>query len=401
MTTVHDLYDDETLDALQQQLTSVGDIAFYRDHFDEAGVAPADVDSWEAFRELPFTDTDDLLADVEANPPEGSLYRDGSMLSFTPAKDTDLPVYETPEDIDRYCEHHETIYERIGIEPGMRAIMTYTYHHFGTGYITHRQLENYGVEVYPAGPGNADRTADIIQEFDIDIFFGNPSFALEVADHGGTAIDIVVGGGEPFTSIPGQRESVHAAFGDLRCAVDYFSLRQATPVASECAAEDGLHVSDEVMLVEIIDPDTGDVLEPGERGEVVLTHLDKEAGPLVRYRTGDLSVIEAGDCSHCDATVTMPKGVFGRTDQRLKVKGVKMYPEGVFLTLVGLSGLTGNHQIRVSRPDNTDKLTVIVEGDGDEDEVREALTEQLLITPDEIRFVDELEDGPNVVDERH
>jgi phenylacetate-CoA ligase len=112
-------------------------------------------------------------------------------------------------------------------------------------------------------------------------------------------------------------------------------------------------------------------------------------------------MLDEVDCPHCEARVTMPKGVFGRTDERLKVKGVKMYPEGVFLTLVGLPGLTGNHQIRVSRPDNTDRLTVIVEGEGDEDEVREALTEQLLITPDELRFVDDLEAGPHVVDERH
>jgi phenylacetate-CoA ligase len=124
--------------------------------------------------------------------------------------------------------------------------------------------------------------------------------------------------------------------------------------------------------------------------------------PLVRYRTGDLSVLDGRDCPHCDATVTMPRGVFGRTDERLKVKGVKVYPEGVFLVLVGFPNLTGNHQIRVSRPENTDDLTVVVEGTADEDELRQKLTDQLVVTPDTIEFVDELDDdAPTVVDERH
>lgn len=399
--TVLQLYDDETLESLADQLVSAADLELYAEYFADAGVDPGEIDTWADFRQLPFTGLQDLLDDIERHPPEGSLYRDGSMISFTPAKDTDLPVYETPADIERYERLHETVYERIGIEPGMSGIMTHAYHHFGTGYITHRQLEAFGVEMYPAGPGNAERTAEIIQRFDIDVFLGNPSFAMEVADHGADAIDIVIGGGEPFTSIPGRRAAVHEAFGGLECAVDNFGLRQATPVAVECAAESGLHVIDESVIVEIIDPDSGEVLDPGERGEVVLTHVGKEAMPLVRYRTGDLSVLQAGDCPRCDARVTMPKGVFGRTDERLKVKGVKMYPEGVILVLAGFPELTGEHQIRVSRPNNTDKLTVVVEGSADEEELREKLTDQLQITPDEIRFVDELGDGPTVVDERH
>lgn len=399
--TVLDLYDDGTVETVRDQLGAAADHELYESYFAEAGIDPDDVDSWADFRELPFTSVDDLLSDVEDHPPEGSLFEAGSLISFTPAKAGELPVYETPGDIERYEEIHRTLYERIGLEPGMRGIMTHSYHHFGTGYITHRQLEAFGIEMYPAGPGNAERTADIIQEFDIDVFVGNPSFALEVADRGADAIDVVIGGGEPFTSIPGQREAVHEAFGGLECAVDNFGLRQATPVAIECAAEAGLHVADESVIVEIVDPDTGEVLDPGERGEVVLTHVGKEATPLVRYRTGDLSVLEGGDCSHCDATVTMPKGVFGRTDERLKVKGVKMYPEGVVLVLAGFPDLTGAHQIRVSRPGNTDTLTVVVEGTADEEELREQLTEQLQITPDKIRFVDDLGDVPTVVDERH
>jgi phenylacetate-CoA ligase len=401
VSTIYDLYSDGTLDVVREQLASVADLDFYQEFYERAGIDPGDIESWETFAELPFTDTEELLLDTDENPPEGSLYREESMLSFTPAKNSRLPIWETPIDHDRYSEYHETAYERIGLESGMRAVNTFGYHHIGSGYTLHQSLEEFGIEVYPAGPGNAARTAEIIDEFDIEIFIGNPSFALEIASEGGTAIDFVIGGGEPFSSIPGQREKVYEAFDALQAAIDVFGLRQALLVAAECAAEDGLHVIDDAMLVEIIDPDTGELLEPGERGELVLTHLEREAQPLVRYRTGDLSLIEEADCSHCEASITMPNGVFGRTDKRLKVKGVKMYPEGVFLTLIGFPNLTGNHQIRVSRPDNTDRLTVIVEGEAKEAALGEALSEQLLITPDEIQFVDDLEEGPNVIDERH
>jgi len=399
----YELYGDDTLAQLQDQLERFGDASLYDDVFDEAGLAPSDISSWEEFRELPFTTTSDLLEDVEANPPTGSLHEPGSMISFTPALDSELPVFETPADIEAYAELHRTIFDRIGIEPGMRAMVSLSYHGFGTGYLIHRALEQNGVEVIPAGPGDAEQKAERIDEFDVDILWGNPSFALEIAEHGGSALDIFVGGGEPFTSIPGQRERVHEAFGDLSCAVDYFGLRQAWPVAVECAAERGLHVIDDYILAEIVDTETGETLPLGERGEVVLTHLDREASGLLRYRTGDLSMIEEGTSPHVDgSTVMMPKGVFGRTDDMHKVKGVKVYPQSVLLVLAGLPGVSTNYQIEITRPDTTDELAIVVEGDGDESQLRQELKDQLGIRPDEIRFVDELgDDEPLVVDERY
>lgn len=400
---LYELYGDDTLEQLQNQLERFGEIPLYRDVFDEAGLAPSDISSWDEFRELPFTKTEDLLEDVESDPPTGSLYESGSMISFTPALDSELPVFETPRDIEAYAELHGDIFERIGIEPGMRAMISLGYHGFGTGYLLHRALEYNGIEVIPAGPGEAEQKANRIDEFDVDILWGNPSFALEIAEHGGDALDIFIGGGEPFTSIPGQRDRVHGAFGDLSCAVDYFGLRQAWPVAVECAAERGLHVIDDYILAEIVDTETGEVLPPGERGEVVLTHLDREAGGLLRYRTGDLSMVAEGSSPHVDgSTVMMPKGVFGRTDDMHKVKGIKVYPQSVLLVLAGLPGVSTSYQLEITRPETTDKLAIVVEGDGDESQLRAELQEQLGIQPDEIRFVDELgDDEPLVVDDRY
>lgn len=398
---LYDCYGDDTFESLREQLDRFAENPLYDDVFTAADLDATEITSWEEFRQLPFTTTGDLLGDVRDNPPEGSLYEEGSMISFTPAGDERLPVFETPQDLERYAAIHGTIFDRLGIETGMRAMVSLSYHGFGTGYLLHRALEANGIEVIPAGPGEAEQKAATIDEYDVDVLWGNPSFALEIAAHGGDALDIFIGGGEPFTSIPGQRERVHEAFGDLECAVDYFGLRQAWPVSVECAAERGLHVTDDYMIAEIVDPDSGEVLPMGERGEVVLTHIDREAGGLLRYRTGDLSMVEEGTSPYVDgSTVMMPKGVFGRTDGQLKLKGVKVYPAGIILVLAGIDGLSTEYQLRVTRPENTDHVSLTVEGEASADELREELRKQLLITPDEIEFVDDLEEGPPVVDER-
>lgn len=402
MTDIYDHYGDDTFETLQKQLEGLSDHELYADIFADADVDPAAVDSWAQFRELPFTSTEDLLDDIDANPPTGSLHEPGSMISFTPARDRELPVYETPADIERYAEVHEEVFRRLELEPGMRAMVVLKYQGFGTGYLVHRILEEYGIEVIPAGPGESEQRAERIEEFDVDLLWGNPSFALEIAEHGGQSLDYFVGGGEPFTSIPGRREQVHEAFDGLEWAVDNFGLRQAWPVAIESAEEDGLHVVDDYMLVEIIDPETGEPLGLDERGEVVITHLDRDASPLCRYRTGDLSMLSVTESRYTDEPVlTMPRGVFGRTDEMHKVKGVKLYSEGVALVLAGFPDLSLEYRIRITRPNNTDHLTVVCEGEADREELENELTAQLGIRPDEIELVDELEDGPTVVDERY
>ena len=387
------MYDSEVLSDLRDQLERVSTYDLYRQQFEEAGVEPSAIETWEDFQAVPFTTADDLKADLEANPPEGSLSPRGAMLSFSPLGDELAPMFDTKADLEYEAAANAAVFERMGIEEGDRVLNTFGYELFGTGYLIQRGLEELGAEVIPAGPGESEQAAETISTYDVDALIGNPSFALKVAEAGGE-VDVFVGAGEPFTSIPGYREEVKAALG-CETAVDYFGTRHVLPIAAETSEEDGLHVVDEYAIVELVDPDTGEPLPPGERGEVVVTHRRKEGFPLVRYRTGDLAEIEERD-----GELVLPDGVIGRTDERLKVKGVKLYPEAIPTVLAAFDDLTGEFRLEVTRPESTDYLKVVCEGEADEEELAAALAERLLISPNELAFVDELEE-PGVVDHRY
>lgn len=388
------MYDSDTLDAVQQQIARATEFEFYDDQLSEAGVDPTDIDSWEAFRDLPFTTSSELEADFEDEPPTGSLYDGSAMVTFSPMGDGLAPVFDTQDDIEHQAAVNADVFERAGIESGDRVVNTFGYELFGTGYVVHRALEELGAEVFPLGPGDSEQAADTINQYDVDALIGNPSFALKIGEAGGE-VDTFVGAGEPFTSVPGRREAVKEALG-TSTATDYFGTRHIMPVAAETTAEDGLHVVDDYAIVEIIDPDTGEVLAEGERGEVVVTHVKKEGLPLIRYRTGDLAEIEQrGD------EVVMPDGVIGRTDERLKVKGVKVYPESIETVLAAFDGLTGEYRVEVDQDGATDNLTIVCEGTADEDELAAELGERLLISPDSLELVDDLAEGDTIVDNRY
>ena len=377
--------DEETLAALREQLERAAAHELYDD--------VERVDSEAAFREVPFLTGADLTADYDDNAPEGSLYDGAEMMCFTPLGDGLAPVFDTERDLTWQAEANAEVFAAAGIDPGDRVLNTFGYHTFGTGIIVQRGLEALGAEVIPAGPGDSEQAAGTITEYDVDVLVGNPSFALKIGVAGGR-VDTFVGAGEPFTSIPGLREDVKAAL-EATTAVDYFGTRQILPVAAETAAEDGLYVQEDYALVEVIDPDTGEVLPYGERGELVVTHLRKEACPLVRYRTGDLTEWAARD-----GRVVLPDGVIGRTDGRLKVKGVKLYPESLGTVLAGFEGLTGEFRLEVTRPASTDEIRLVVEGDADPEELAAAVEDRLLVAPDAIDLLEDVGET-GVVDERY
>lgn len=391
---VEAMYPTARLKQFQEQLVRAANFDLYAAKFEEAGIEPAEVTTWDDVAAIPFTSGEDLAADIESHPPGGSLDPGASMLSFTPGDVGLSPVFDTEQDIKHLASVTADVFRRAGIEPGHRVVNAFGYHVFGAGYLLHRALTELGAEVIPLGPGNSEQTAGLIESFDVDALIGNPSFALKLADEGAT-VERFLGSGEPFTTVPGVRDQVKEGLG-ATTAVDLFGTRRAPVIASETTEEDGLHVVDEYVLVEIVDPDTGERVKQGTRGEVVLSHMAKGGTPLVRYRTGDIASIETGDGS-----VILPNGIVGRTDNRVKVKGVKIYPESLQTVILGFPGLTGEYRLELTRPESTDYLAVVCEGEADVEALREALTDRLLVRPDEIRLVNDLPPGERVDDERY
>lgn len=387
-------YDHYDLDAVNDQLDRSRELAFY-----EGRAEP--VDSWEAFRELPLLTQEEVFDSVAEDPPFGSLYReDVTLTTLTPAGQESLLVeYSTEADLASMGEEIGDVLREAGIGSRDVVVSCFGYTPFAGGYLFHEGLRNVGANVLPLGPGEAERTADVIDKYDVTVLLSPPSFAMEIAAHGGTDVETVVCSGEPFSVIPGYRDQLKDAFGGAT-TVDYYGISEVGPVASEDGTEGSLYVCDGYVLLEVVDPETGEVLPLGERGEAVVTHLQKEAMPLVRYRTGDLTELTVED-----GRLALPRGIFGRTDDMVKVKGVKTYPGQLALVFHGTPGLTGSYRVVISRPGNTDYLRIVCEADDpatvDVDDVAATVGEKLLVTPDEVDVVDELDaEGMALEDER-
>jgi phenylacetate-CoA ligase len=231
----------------------------------------------------------------------------------------------------------------------------------------------------------------------------NPTFALKLASGGIPSIRILFVGGEPFTSVEGYSQRVRSTFKRDLTIIDSYSMALCMPVARSCQFERGLHVMDDLIYSEVIDPSTGENVPYGEKGELVITHLYKEASPLLRYRTGDLTYMIKGKCK-CGREMTLPKGVIGRTDEMLKIKGVKFWPSQVGNILREFPECKDRYRIGVRSIKGLDSLEIIVEGgEISKDKIEELskrLKQETLVAFDKIGVVEKLEEGPLVIDER-
>jgi phenylacetate-CoA ligase len=175
------------------------------------------------------------------------------------------------------------------------------------------------------------------------------------------------------------------------------------PVARSCRYDKGLHIMDDLIYAEVIDPSTGENVTYGEKGELVITHLYKEASPLLRYRTGDLTYMMSEKC-RCGRAITLPRGVMGRTDEMLKIKGVKFWPSQVGNILREFPEFKDRYRIGVRSIKGVDSLEIAVEGgEVSKDRIEELskrLKQETLLTFDRVEIMEKLQEGPLVIDER-
>ncbi|QGZ55015.1 phenylacetate--CoA ligase family protein [Paraburkholderia acidiphila] len=386
------------LEALNAQLARLQAHPFYE------GRLPRSVASAAEFAErVPLMTRAELVA--EMNRPGYGAFAPAVppvRVHLTPMGASLVPILQSAADlraIEAACGQH---LDACGIGPGDVCMVTFGYHLFVAGLFYQTQTEARGVACIPHGPGETERAARVAQQCGVTVLAGNPSHALKLIDAGCPVPRVFFAGGEAFTGNAALYARVRDAMpGTL--LIDSYSLSECLPVARTFPGGAGVHVFDELLYAEVIDPDTGMPVAEGERGELVLTHLKKELQPLVRYRTGDLTVLERTAPVH-GRTVSLPRVVFGRADSMVKIKGVKVYPSELKAVLLGVEGATLAYRLVVGTKEHGgDHLTLQVEGTvehGAIEAIAERFKRQTLIHADAIEIVAKIEGAALVEDQR-
>jgi len=339
----------------------------YRAKMDTAGVKPEDIQTLADLRKLPFTTKDDLRDNYPFGlftvPMEEVVRVHAS--SGTTGKST--VVGYTAADISTWADVMGRCLAMGGVTRHDMLHNAYGYGLFTGGLGAHYGAERIGATVIPVSGGNTKRQITIMRDFGSTVLLSTPSYALNLADAMddlGVTLDdlklrVGIHGAEPWSV--NMREEVERKLG-IR-ALDIYGLSEVIGpgVAMECPeSERGMHILEDHFLPEIVDPETFEPLPPGQPGELVFTTLTKEAFPIIRYRTKDLSTIYVEQC-RCGRTLVRMEKVTGRTDDMLIIRGVNVFPSQVEHVLMGVEGVEPHYQIEVNREGNLDTMKVLVE----------------------------------------
>jgi phenylacetate-CoA ligase len=363
----------EALEALQlKRLRDLVDrmyarVPFYRQKLTEAGYKSGDIRTLGDLARLPFTTKDDL----RDNYPFGlfAVPMDRVVRIHASSGTTGKPtvVGYTRRDIDTWSELMARTLSAGGTTSRDIVHNAYGYGLFTGGLGAHYGAEKIGAAVIPMSGGNTKRQILIMKDFGSTILLSTPSYALNIAEVmteegvSPAALRLKCGlfGAEPWTE--GMRREIERKL--KISALDIYGLSEVIGpgVASECIEEKrGLHVFEDHFIPEIIDPDTGKVLPHGEAGELVFTTLTKEAFPVLRYRTRDISRLNPTPCG-CGRTLLRMERISGRTDDMLIIRGVNVFPSQIEAVLMEVEGVEPHYQLIVTREGNLDVLEVQVE----------------------------------------
>ncbi len=360
------------LERLKWTLTHAFDNSpFYRKRFAEAGVHPDDLNSLEDLATFPFT----VKADLRDHYPFGmfAVPREQVVRVHASSGTTGKPtvVGYTRHDIDVWSDVVARSMRASGARSGDIVHVAYGYGLFTGGLGAHYGAEKLGCTVVPVSGGMTERQVTLIEDFKPRVIMVTPSYLLSILDEyrrqgldpRETSLAVGIFGAEPWTNA--MRQEIEQAF-DMH-AVDIYGLSEVIGpgVANECVeTKDGLHVWEDHFYPEIIDPQTGAVLPDGEKGELVFTSLTKEAMPIIRYRTRDLTRLLPGTAR----SMRRIEKITGRSDDMIILRGVNVFPTQIEEQLMRCPGLAPHFQIELTREGRMDAMTVLVEaaeGHGD------------------------------------
>jgi phenylacetate-CoA ligase len=341
-------------------------VARYRQKFDGAGVGPDDCHVLEDLARFPFT----TKADLRDTYPFGmfAVPMDRVVRIHASSGTTGKPtvVGYTAKDIETWTQVMARSIRAAGARPGDKVHVAYGYGLFTGGLGAHYGAERLGLAVIPLGGGMTERQVQLIADFKPDIIMVTPSYMLAIADEmerqgldpRSCSLRLGIFGAEPWTNE--LRKQIEERL--TLQAIDLYGLSEVIGpgVAQECIeTKDGLTVWEDHFYPEIIDPASGQVLPDGEKGELVLTSLTKEALPVIRYRTRDLTRLLPGSAR----SMRRIEKITGRSDDMLIIRGVNVFPSQIEELVLKQAGLAPHYVLEVSKEGPLDHLTVVVEGD--------------------------------------
>lgn len=354
-------------------------VPFYKKRFDQIGITPYDIQSLDDIVRLPFT----VKTDLRDNYPFGmfavpmSQIREIHASSGTTGNPT--VVAYTSSDLKVWGTVMGRAIATAGAEQGDIIQNAYGYGLFTGGLGVHYGALELGIPVVPMSSGNTQKQLQLMNDFKTTIITCTPSYSLFMAEEARdsgidplkSSLRIGLFGAEPWSEE--MRRRIESEWGII--ALDIYGLSEiiGPGVAQECCGKKGLHIFSDHFYPEVIDPGTGSPAAPGCDGELVITTLTKEALPLIRYRTGDITSIEYTPCAACGRTLPRISKLKGRTDDMLIIRGINVFPSQIESVLLNIRGAQPHYQLVIDRVHSLDIMEIQVEVDENffSDEIKE------------------------------
>jgi len=341
-------------------------VAFYQKAFDEMGIIPEDIDSLSKLSKLPFTSRQTLVDNYPYGMFAVPLREVVRLHCTTGPKGQPIVIGYTKNDIDHWAQISARVLKAAGVEKEDVVQICLDYGLFGEGLGFHYGAELIGASVIPGSDGDPKRQLLIMRDYRSTILLSNPSFALKLlaamkeSKIGLASLQLrgIIFTGEPFSEETRVRVEEEL---QVKVINSYSPLELPGPkVATECEKRCGLHIFEDQFIPEIVNPQTGEVLPPGEEGELVITTVAKEAFPLIRYRTGDLTSLDFSPCE-CGRNLIRMQNPKGRTDDMIVVNGVGFFPAQIRQILVQIEGAEPNFRLIIDREGTQDVVELMVE----------------------------------------
>jgi len=339
---------------------------FYHDRMKSASVLPEDIQSLDDVRKLPFMykqDLRDYYPTKMFSVPNSKIVRYHAS-SGTSGKPT--VVGYTQNDLEYWSEALARSLTSIGIGKGDTIMISYGYGLFTGGLGLHYGAEKVGAAVVPSSTGNTEKQIELMMDLEATAIACTPSYLIHMNDVASKmGINIkrdshlkkAVLGAEPWTE--SMRAKIESSMG-VRAYDIYGTSEQAGPMFTECEERNGIHIGSDIMYVEILDPETDEPVEDGEKGEMVVTMLKKEALPMVRFKVKDITSIVRDECA-CGRTSPKISRITGRSDDMLIIRGINVFPSQIEYTLMRIPEIGDQYMIEVTREGALDNMKIHVE----------------------------------------